>query len=42
MEEVAGEFGEMDGVADIPGLRLVPPFSLLTPIIVQNSRKFIV
>ncbi|CAD6221190.1 unnamed protein product [Miscanthus lutarioriparius] len=36
-EEVAGEFGEMDGAADIPGLPLVPPLSLPTPIMERKK-----
>jgi hypothetical protein len=31
-DEVAGEFGDMDGAADIPGLPPVPPLALPTPI----------
>ena len=29
---MVGEFGEMDGATDIPGLPPVPPLSLPTPI----------
>jgi hypothetical protein len=36
-EEVAGEFGEMDGAADIPGLPPVPPLSLPTPIMERKK-----
>ena len=36
-EEVAGEFGEMDGAADIPGLPPVPALSLPTPIMERKK-----
>ncbi|RLN33574.1 hypothetical protein C2845_PM03G19970 [Panicum miliaceum] len=32
LEEAAGEFAEMDGAADIPGLPPVPPLCLPTPV----------
>ncbi|RCV09489.1 hypothetical protein SETIT_2G033400v2 [Setaria italica] len=36
-EEVAGEFEDMDGAADIPGLPPVPPLSLPTPVMERTK-----